>query len=82
MVTTTHHASHPARCILSEGFLDGRGDFLGDAGLVDHARDDRAPPWSGNVVALPSWSSCTVAVAAADCLTFRACSALPWVVTS
>jgi len=43
MVTTTHHASHPARCILSEGFLDGRGDFLGDAGLVDHARDDRAP---------------------------------------
>jgi len=40
------------------------------------------PPWTWNVVALPSWSSCTVAVAAADCLTFRACSALPWVVTS
>src|SRR5215470_16491618 len=25
-----------------EGFLDGRGYFLGDAELVDHARDDQA----------------------------------------
>jgi hypothetical protein len=46
-------------------------------------REMTRPPWTWNVVALPSWSSCTVAVAAADCLTFRACSApLPRVITS